>query len=258
MDLVAFTALAATLPYQQVRTAVVLFVGLVLSLALHEFGHAAAAVWLGDDTPRRSARVSGSHVDPIGLALGVNRGMDNRFTVNPLSHADPIGTVLLPLTALFLLPGGFLFGWGRPVPFNPLAARRRVSFQSMIYTVSLAGPAMNLVQAFAWLAILAGLVAVGAASSANEVIRDTVLWAQLLVGLNFILFAFNLLPVPPLDGGHILVESIRRTHPDWARWLEQYGLFVFLFLMPILPWLLRPVVVGSGHLTALVIRLAGG
>jgi hypothetical protein len=64
MDLVAFTALAATLPYQQVRTGLVLFVGLVISLALHEFGHAAAAVWLGDDTPRRSGRASGGQMDP--------------------------------------------------------------------------------------------------------------------------------------------------------------------------------------------------
>jgi Zn-dependent protease len=226
MELVIFPSLAAVMPYAQVRDGLVLFVGLVLSLALHEFGHAAAAVWLGDDTPRRPARSPGA--------------------------------VLLPLAALFLLPGGMFFGWGRPVPFNPYATGRRVSLRAMIYVVSLAGPAMNLLQAAGWAVVLFLLVKLGAASSGHELVVASVSWAQLLLGLNVVLFAFNLIPVPPLDGGHLLVTSLARTHPDWARWLEQYGLFVFLFLMPILPWLLRPVVVGTGHLTAAIVRLAGG
>jgi Zn-dependent protease len=258
MELVIFPSLAAVMPYAQVRDGLVLFVGLVLSLALHEFGHAAAAVWLGDDTPRRPARSPGAVLDPVGAVMGVGRGLDNRYTVNPLAHADPLGTVLLPLAALFLLPGGMFFGWGRPVPFNPYATGRRVSLRAMIYVVSLAGPAMNLLQAAGWAVVLFLLVKLGAASSGHELVVASVSWAQLLLGLNMVLFAFNLIPVPPLDGGHLLVTSLARTHPDWARWLEQYGLFVFLFLMPILPWLLRPVVVGTGHLTAAIVRLAGG
>ena len=256
MDTVITDTLAALMPYSQVRDGMVLFLGLVLSISLHEFGHAAAAVWLGDPTPRAPARFA--RVSDLGAMLGVQRGRDNRYTVNPLAHADPIGTVLLPLAALFLIPGGMLIGWGRPVPFNPYAAGRRISRSKMIILVSLAGPLSNVIQGLVFSGVLVGLVLLGAPHSGSEIVRATVMWTGTLVWLNFLLACFNLLPVPPLDGGHILVSSIEREHPDWARWLEKYGLFVFLLLFPILPWLLRPVVVGSMRWTAWLVAVAGG
>ena len=82
----------------------------------------------------------------MGAALGLGRGRSNRYTINPLAHADPIGTVLLPLMAIFVMPQAFLFGWGRPVPFDPYAARRKISRQKMIILVSLAGPIANILQ----------------------------------------------------------------------------------------------------------------
>lgn len=164
MDLTIPNTFAALMTYQEVRTGIVLFVGLVLAIALHEFGHAAAAVWLGDPTPRNPGRSLGS-LDALGELMGVGRGRTNRYTVNPLAHADPIGTVALPLMATFVLPGAMLLGWGRPVPFNPYAARRRVSLKQMIIVVSLAGPLSNVVQALAWSGLLVLAVALGAGQS---------------------------------------------------------------------------------------------
>ncbi|MDY0001044.1 MAG: site-2 protease family protein [Polyangia bacterium] len=266
MDLTILNSFAVLMTYVEVRTGIVLFAGLVLAIALHEFGHAAAAVWLGDPTPRNPGR-SLSSLDALGELMGVGRGRTNRYTVNPLAHADPIGTVALPLMATFVLPGAMLFGWGRPVPFNPNAPRRRVSLKQMIIMVSLAGPMSNVIQAMVWSGLLVAAVALGAGRSDSEILRSLVTgalpglelgWLQLLVGLNFLLAVFNLLPVPPLDGGHILVSVIGRQHPDWARWLEQYGLFLFLLLLPVLPLLFAPVQELSLGWTRLLVGAAGG
>jgi len=259
-------SLAALMTYQEVRTGVVLFAGLILAIALHEFGHAAAAVWLGDPTPKNTGRVMGG-LDALGEALGVGRGRTNRYTVNPIAHADPIGTVALPVMATFVLPGAMLVGWGRPVPFNPNAPGRKVSYKRMVILVSLAGPMTNVLQAMAWSAILVVAVALGAGESQNEVVRSLVTgaisgldlgWLQLLVGLNFVLALFNLLPVPPLDGGHILVTSLQRQNPDWAAWLQRYGLFVFLLLIPVIPFLLSPVRDLTLMWTRFLTQVAGG
>lgn len=266
MDITLPPGFAMLMTYQAVRTGLVMLVGLILAVALHEFGHAAAAVWLGDPTPRNPGRMLGM-LDPLGELLGVGRGRANRYTVNPLAHADPVGTVLLPITAQFLLPGAMLIGWGRPVPFNPLAARRKVSPWRMVVLVSLAGPASNLLQAMAWAGLLAFCTALGAHGSSNEVIRSLVVgalpglpigWLHLLVSLNLLLAVFNLLPVPPLDGGQILTAWLDQTHRDWAAWLRRYGLFVFLVLLPVLPALLDPVQGWALRFAWAVSRAAGG
>ncbi|MFH2006105.1 MAG: site-2 protease family protein [bacterium] len=249
---------AALMPYFQVRDGFVLFLGLVVSITLHEFGHAAAAVWLGDPTPRSPARLLAGRITDLGGVLGVTRGRDNRYTVNPLAHADPIGTVVLPLAALFLLPQAMLFGWGRPVPFDPYAARAKVPRSKMIVLVSLAGPTANILQALFFSGLLVLLIAIGARNSGVELAMASTRWVETLVWLNFLLAFFNLLPVPPLDGGHILTSYLSRSNPDWARWLNQYGLFVFLLLFPILPFLLQPIMVGSMHWTSWLVAVAGG
>ncbi len=250
-------SLAALMPYQVVRDGIVLFLGLVLAISLHEFGHAAAAVWLGDPTPRRGQSVLGGRVSDLGALLGVRRGIEDRYTLNPLAHADPIGTVVLPLMGLFLMPSAMLFGWGRPVPFDPYAARARVSRQRMIVLVSLAGPAMNVAQFLAYSVLLVLLLASGLHTSHVELVAASVRWVQLLVGLNLILAAFNLLPVPPLDGGHILVQYLKRTNPQAATWLTQYGLLVLVFALMVLPALLSPVAAFSRMWTDWMALLAG-
>ncbi len=271
MDLVIPNTFAALMTYHEVRTGIILFAGLVLAIALHEFGHAAAAVWLGDPTPKHTARSLGP-LDPLAELTGVGRGRSNRYTLNPLAHADPIGTIALPLVARFLIPGAMLIGWGRPVPFNPHARGRKVSLWRMIILVSLAGPTMNLLQALAWSGLLALAVGLGAGQSSHEVVRALVTgapglgggvvpgvgWLHLLVGMNVLLAVFNLLPVPPLDGGHILTSWLQRTHRDWAAWLERYGLFVFLLMFPLLPFILDPIWTMAMRWTLFVAGSAGG
>ena len=89
------------------------------------------------------------------------------------------------------------------------------------------------------------LIALNFHDSARHMVAEIPGWAAKLVFLNILLACFNLLPVPPLDGGQILVHSIERTHRDWAEWLQRYGIFVFIVMLPLLPFLLSPVMVGS-------------
>jgi Zn-dependent protease len=257
MDTVISDTLAALMPHTMVRDGIVLFGGLVISISLHEFGHAAMAVWLGDPTPRSPTRLLRGRVTDLGAVLGVTRGKDNRYTINPAAHADPIGTVVLPLFALFIMPAATLFGWGRPVPFDPFAARAKISRQKMVILVSLAGPLMNVLQALAYSALLVGLLAFGAYGTGYELADASSGWVATLVALNLLLAFFNLLPIPPLDGGQILVHSMERTHPQWSRWLQQYGLFVFLLLFPLLPFILSPIQAFSRAWVEWLMNMAG-
>src|SRR3954470_17950947 len=113
------------LPPEQLRLIFVYMITLIVSVALHEFGHAIVATWLGDDTPRRQGRV----------------------TLNPLAHADPIGTLALPLISSILMASsgriGGGFGWGRPVQWLPSRVSRKWKMWQAVILVSIAGPLMN-------------------------------------------------------------------------------------------------------------------
>lgn len=176
---------------------------LIVSVAVHEFGHAIMAYKLGDDTPKRQGRV----------------------TLNPLAHADPIGTFLLPLVGGVMGGGGF--GWGKPVQWNPSRIRRGVRMSTANILVSFAGPAMNLLLALVVAMVLVVLVAKGAAGP------DAIRILHFVVATNFVLFFFNLLPVPPLDGGHIaqafMPYRYRAAYESYAK----YGPFVLLALIMI-------------------------
>jgi Zn-dependent protease len=151
-------------------------VTLVLSVTVHEFAHAFAADKLGDDLPARQGRL----------------------TLNPIAHVDPVGTLLIPAMALFLpIP---LFGWGRPVETNPIAYTRRFSMRGGSAMVSFAGPFSNLVLAIVCAFLWIGLARLGVLGSASP------FWMLLerMVQLNIVLFLFNLIPVPPLDGSKII------------------------------------------------------
>ena len=179
----------------KVRWALLYVLVLLVSVALHEFGHAIMADRLGDDTPRRQGRV----------------------TLNPLAHADLIGTILLPLVSSFVGGG---FGWGKPVQWQPHRVTRRISMSTAKILVSVAGPAMNLV-----LGTLIALIhtillsqhVIDAAS--HRGINDILVFASIT---NFVLFFFNLLPVPPLDGGHVVQSFMpvrhRRQYEEVARY----------------------------------------
>jgi len=189
--------------------------GLLLSIALfatavilHELAHGYAALALGDETALRQGRLS----------------------LYPWRHVDRFGTLLLPgmllLSQLATMGGvAFMFGWAKPVPVDP--SRFRAPRQ-MMALVALAGPAMNFALAFlaAHLFLIDGL---------RPVVRDA---AQQFIVFNLILGIFNLLPLPPLDGGRIAVGLLPlKLAAGWAK-LERYGIVLVLLLIAV-PALLR-------------------
>ena len=181
---------------------------LLISVALHEFGHAIMADRLGDDTPRRQGRV----------------------TLNPLAHADPIGTLLLPLIggiygAATGHGGGF--GWGKPVQWQPHRISRKWSMTAAKILVAVAGPGMNLILGTVIVAIhmaLIGQHAIDASGKVSQILAFAAL-------TNYVLMFFNLLPVPPLDGGHVLQSFIPYRYRDQFEQFARYAPFVVLGLM---------------------------
>ena len=181
---------------------------LLLSLTIHETAHAATADWYGDPTARRLGRIS----------------------LNPAVHVDPVGTVMLPL--LGILAGGFVFGWAKPVPVNPANLRRpRQDF----LVIAAAGPASNIVLAVgaSWVLAAVGLEAAGGWAGAVAT------FAFAMLQLNLLLAVFNMIPVPPLDGGNVLAGLL----PEWLaepydRLVRPYGFLILLVLMAT-GWLYR-------------------
>jgi Zn-dependent protease len=188
----------------RVRDAVVYLIALILSIAVHEFGHAITADRLGDRTPRYQGRV----------------------TLNPLAHADPVGTILFPLIGIFFSTG-VLFGWGKPVQINPVAFTRRFSVSTGHLIVAAAGPAMNVVLALIVTGILALLLATHVISFAHPLAHGLIL----VIHLNWVLCFFNLLPCPPLDGGAVLAGLLPRKYDHVNQFLNQYGFIILMGLL---------------------------
>lgn len=178
--------------------ALIAFLIIVLvCLPIHEFGHAWAAVKLGDSLP---------------LYQG-------RYTLNPLRHLDVMGTLLLALVG---------FGWAKPVQFNPYALRQAPNMRAGIFVVASAGPLMNVL-----LAVLVavpfrlGLVSVREAALGQPL--AVILYT--LLSINLVLAVFNLIPVPPLDGSKILAMLLPAQYDSVMATLTQYGPFILLFMI---------------------------
>ena len=173
---------------------------LLMSVILHEVAHGYTAFSLGDSTAKQAGRL----------------------TINPIPHIDPIGSVAVPLL-LVLSSSPFLFGWAKPVPVNPYNFRDKKYGSAK---VSFAGPAANLAIALSFGFLLRFLGTPIAAILPGII--------PLLVGivyLNLVLAIFNLLPIPPLDGSHILFDFLPRSLDVVRRILIQYGLFILLFFI---------------------------
>lgn len=170
---------------------------LILSVVIHEVSHGYAANALGDPTAR----------------------LQGRLTLNPLNHLDPVGSVLVPLLLLFL-PGGLIFGWARPVPYNPYNLRNQRWGEAL---VAVAGPAVNIL-----IAVLFSLVIRFGLGVFPPSFIDI---ASLLVFINLILAFFNLLPIPPLDGSKILFALLPQHMQRFRLQLEQYGFFLVLLFI---------------------------
>lgn len=191
----------------------VFFAVLVPSVILHEVAHGAVALAFGDDTARRAGRL----------------------TLNPLKHVDPLGTVVLP--AMLVLAGAPAFGWAKPVPVNP--SRLRSPRQHSL-VVSLAGPATNIVLALAAASFVQLLLPhVGVVGGAYVTDGSVLARVVLSVGIvNVILAAFNLLPIPPLDGSAVIERFLPRSWwPGWLRF-RQYSMGILLVLVLATPTVL--------------------
>lgn len=178
---------------------------LILSVVVHEVSHGYAADTLGDPT----ARIAG------------------RLTLNPLRHLDITGSIIVP--AITVLLGGFIFGWAKPVPFNPYNLKRGKWSEAL---VAAAGPVSNLALAFLFGLIIRFGVVSGAALEL----------AQLVVWINIILALFNLIPIPPLDGSKILFALLPYHYMNIRRVLEQYGIIIVLLFALFLWQLILPVI----------------
>jgi Zn-dependent protease len=175
------------------------YLGLIVLLTFHEFGHAWTASKCGDDTAR----------------------LQGRCSLNPVVHIDPIGTVVLPLLMIFLSPGisRFMIGWAKPVPVNPHNLRNpRVDD----ILVSMAGPAMNLVLAVA-------LVALARIGLIGHWEQFTGLCVQ-MAALSLLLCFFNLIPIPPLDGSHVLRNLTGMSYETYY----QFARFGFIAVIIVL------------------------
>ncbi|HSS02925.1 MAG TPA: site-2 protease family protein [Kofleriaceae bacterium] len=193
---------------EKIRWILIYVFVLLISVALHEFGHAIMAHKLGDDTPSRQGRV----------------------TLNPLAHADPIGTLLLPLVGAIYGAAtghGGGFGWGKPVQWQPHRIGRRVSMSTAKILVAVAGPAMNVILAVVIACTHAILISQHVLTLESEV-GQILVFAVLT---NFVLFFFNLLPVPPLDGGHVAQSFMPYRHRDKFDQFARYSPFIVLGFM---------------------------
>ena len=174
------------------------FVILVLSLTVHEAAHAWSANRLGDPTARRLGRLS----------------------LNPVVHIDPIGTLLLPFIGIFA--GGLLFGWAKPVPVN--VANLRGDWRRKYGLIAAAGPASNLVIAV----LLAFLLQPATFGSPYETSSRWVWALFVVIQMNVGLAVFNLLPVPPLDGGNVLGALLPRQIAEAFDQIRPYGFLIII------------------------------
>ncbi len=189
-----------------IQTLAIYALPVIFAITLHEAAHGYVARHFGDPTAWQLGRVS----------------------MNPLRHIDPLGTILVPALILVLTRvaggGSMLFGWAKPVPVN--FGRLRNPKRDMLW-VAAAGPGANLAMAIAW-GFLLKLVIVGPGNMYSEALREM---CHAGISVNVVLMLLNLIPIPPLDGGRIVVSLL----PDKMAWqyakLEPYGFFIIVGLL---------------------------
>ena len=185
---------------QIIQTVAIYAIPVLFAITVHEAAHGYAARHFGDNTAHQLGRI----------------------TLNPLKHIDPVGTIAMPLLLYFATSGAFLFGYAKPVPVN--IGRLHNPKRDMVW-VALAGPGANLAQAILWTIALYLLFALGV----DERFFLDMCRAGVLV--NLVMFAFNLFPLPPLDGGRILVGLLPHRPAELVSRLEPWGFFIVMALV---------------------------
>ncbi|MEY3992442.1 MAG: hypothetical protein RIS04_1205 [Pseudomonadota bacterium] len=183
-----------------IQTVLIYALPVIFAITLHEAAHGYAAQRLGDNTA----------------------AMLGRVTLNPMVHIDPLGTIFMPLLLYFSTGGAFLFGYAKPVPVR--FDRLRHPKKDMVW-VALAGPASNLLQALLWGVVLYVLAGFG--------IQERFFLEMCRAGMltNVVMFAFNLFPLPPLDGGRILVGLLPWRQAAMVSRIEPWGFFIVMALV---------------------------
>jgi Zn-dependent protease len=183
-----------------IQTVLIYALPVLFAITVHEAAHGYVARWFGDDTAY----------------------MMGRMTLNPVKHIDPMGTILMPLLLYFATHGAFLFGYAKPVPVN--FSRLRHPKRDMVW-VALAGPASNFIQAILWAIVFVVLTGMGVTE------RFWIGMCKAGVLSNLVMWAFNLFPLPPLDGGRIVVGLL----PPRMAWsfsrIEPWGFFIVMALV---------------------------
>ena len=183
-----------------IQTILIYALPVLFAITVHEAAHGYAARHYGDNTAWQLGRV----------------------TLNPLKHIDPVGTILMPLVLYFATSGAFLFGYAKPVPVN--FGNLRDPKRHMVL-VALAGPASNFVQAVFWALVLVLLTSMGV----NEAFFIKMAQGGILV--NLVMWAFNLFPLPPLDGGRVLVGLLPWKQAQLVSRVEPWGFFIVMALV---------------------------
>ena len=183
-----------------IQTVAIYALPVLFAITVHEAAHGYAARYFGDPTAHMLGRIS----------------------LNPMRHIDPVGTILMPLLLYFATSGAFLFGYAKPVPVN--FGRLRNPKRDMVW-VALAGPGANLAMAIGWTVLAYVLVALGTEE------RFFLEMAQAGMLVDLVMFAFNLFPLPPLDGGRILVGLLPMRQAVAVSRVEPYGFFIVLALV---------------------------
>ncbi len=208
-------------PNAIIRAISVAAIPLIFAITLHEAAHGWVASKLGDTT---------------ALMLG-------RVSLNPIKHIDPIGTIVLPCF-LMILRGGFIFGWAKPVPVN---WRNLNKPRRDMALVAIAGPAANLLMAFAWAAL--AKISLHAGNSNILWLNNAMIFTQQAslfgIRINIMLMILNLLPIPPLDGSRIISAILPPAAAITYEKIEPYGIWILLalILLGILHLILYPPVI---------------
>jgi Zn-dependent protease len=185
---------------------------LIFSVVLHEIAHGWMANYLGDPTAKQA----------------------NRLTLNPIKHLDPVGSVVLPLI-LFLMHSNIMFGWAKPVPINPYFFRDKKYGEAK---TAIAGPLANISIAIFFGLLIKFLPLLPLNNSLF--VENLIIIFSYIIWINLVLAIFNLIPIPPLDGSHIIFSFLPESFNNIKYFFMQYGfvffvLFIFYFVQYIVP-----------------------